>query len=51
MLSPRVSQIRDIVHKAQIFILDSIKDDPQCVSLGKSVKFEIEGKQTSAMIG
>lgn len=51
MLSPRVMQIRDIVHNAQIFILESIKSDPHQVSLGKKVEFEIDGEVKTRIIG
>lgn len=51
ILSPRVKQIREIVHNAQIFILDTLKNDPNHVSLGKTVEFDMDWKQISAMIG
>lgn len=51
MLSPRVMQIRDIVHHAQIFILESIKSNPHHVSLGKKVKLEINGEGETIIIG
>jgi transcription elongation GreA/GreB family factor len=51
MVSPRVRQIRDIIHNAQILILNAIKNESSNVSIGKIVTFEIDWKVTTAMIG
>ena len=51
MVSPRVRQIRDIIHNAQILMLNTIKNQSNNVSIGKTVTFEIDWKVTTAMIG